>query len=401
MLVPKQRILFWTFIGGLVALALFAAFWPRAVATDIATAKVAPMRTSINEEAETRVKDIYTLSAPITGHLRRIDLQVGDAVVEAKSIIAEIEPLDSAFLDPRSQAQAQAEINTAQSALDLAHAELKEAEIELEFAKSELDRVSSLRATGTTSVRDLDIAQRLYKRSRTAFTSAKAAIQMREFELERVKAFLMSPAQSQAQRASCDCLKILAPISGTVLDVITENEGVVQAGTPLVDIGDPAELEVVVELLSMDAVKVEPGNEVRIENWGGDGHLLATVRRIDPVGATKVSALGIEEQRVDVVMDFTSPKNEWARLGHGYQVDAAIVLWQHDEVLQVPLTALFRDGADWAIYAVQNGTVEKRKVTLGHTNTLSAELLSGLSEGEQYIVYPSDRIYEGVGVVTR
>ena len=399
--IPKQRILFWTIIGIVFLIAMVFTFKPRAVPTDIGEAELGPMRTTITEEGETRVEDIYTLSSPIAGHLRRIVLEVGDKVIEGETIVAEIEPLDSAFLDPRSEAQAKADVNTAQSALALAKAELKQAQVELDFARSEYDRIKALHTTGTASQRDLDNSERLFKSRRAAYSTAQAAIQMRRFELERVKAILMSPTQSQAQRVGCECLKIFAPISGTILNVITESEGVVQAGVPILEIGDPNKLEVVAELLSMDAVKVETGSLVSIENWGGESELEGKVKRIDPVGFSKVSALGIEEQRVNVVIDLTSPRESWSRLGHGYQVDVAIVLWQDSKVLQVPLTSIFRNGIGWSMFVVNDGIVSQRDVEIGHINSHVAEVKSGLKKQEKYIVYPSDRIYEGVEVIAR
>ncbi len=399
--IPKQRIIFWSVIGGIFLIAMIFAFKPRPVPADIGIIETGPMRTSINEEGETRVEDVYTLSSPIAGHLRRIELEVGDKVVEEETVVAKIEPLDSSFLDPRSEAQARAGVNKAESALNLAQAELKQAQVELDFAKSEYARIRSLHQTGTASERDLDNSERLFKSRRAVYATVQAALQMRKFELERVKAILMSPAQSQVQRPGCDCLNLYAPISGTILDVITESEGVVQAGMPLLEIGDPSKLQVVSELLSMDAVKVKVGGRVSVENWGGQTKLEGKVRRIDPVGFSKVSALGIEEQRVNVVIDLISPHDSWSRLGHGYQVDVAIILWQSDQVLQVPLTSIFRDGTSWAIFAVKEGTVSKRSLNIGQINSHTAEVLEGLNEGEQFIVYPTDRIVEGVSVVER
>lgn len=399
--IPKQRIVFWLILGAIFIGAMIVAFKPRAVPTDIGIVEAGPMQSTINEEGETRVEDIYTLSSPISGHLRRIALEVGDKVIEGETIIAEIDPLDSNFLDPRSEAQAKAEVNTAESALSLAQAELKQAQVELDFFKSEYDRIKALHQTGTASQRDLDNTERLYKRSRASYATAQAALQMRRFELERVKAILISPAQSQSLRAGCECLKLYAPISGTILKVMTESEGVIQAGSPLVEIGDPSQLQVVAELLSMDAVQVQIGSLVSIENWGSNTPLTGKVKRIDPVGFSKVSALGIEEQRVNVVIDLLSSHEHWSRLGHGYQVDVAIVLWQSDKVVKVPLTSIFRDGKDWAIYVVTDGVVNKRQLNIGHTNTYSAQVLSGINQGEKYIIYPTDRIFEGVRVESR
>lgn len=401
MTVHKSRTLLWLMIGLILIAALSFLFWPRAVITDIGTLNKSPFRMSISEEGKTRVHDIYVLSAPVTGHLRRIDADVGDPVEMSRTIVAEIEPIDPTFLDPRSEAQAKADIEAASSSMKLARAEVKQAEAELEFASSELARMRELRVNVSVSQRELDNARRTFKTSRAALATAQAALQMRTFEHERMEAQLLSPATTQSQRGRCQCLNILAPVNGQILKIINKSEGVVSAGTPLVEIGDPADIEIVIELLSSDAVKVEPGKLVEIRNWGGEGVLSGRVNRIEPVGFMKVSALGIEEQRVNVIVDLLDNYERWSRLGHAYQLDVDIILFEGTDVLSVPVTALFREGQRWVIYAVRDGIVDKRFLEVGRQNAFSAEILSGLEEGDQFVVYPNNQIIDGVAVEPR
>ncbi len=394
-----SRTLLWLAIGVLIVIALTYLFKPRPVITDIGQLSKNSFRLSISEEGKTRVHDIYVLSAPVTGYLRRIEADVGDTVTMSDTVVAEIEPIDPTLLDPRSEAQAKADVEAASSSMKLAQAEVKQAEAELEFASSELNRMRELRVNDSVSERELDNARRAFKTTRAALATAQAALQMRNFEHERVKAQLLFPTSTQQQRGTCSCVSIMAPVNGRILKILTKSEGVVSAGSPLVEIGDPRDLEIVIELLSSDAVKVEPGQKVEIRNWGGEGMLTARVNRIEPVGFMKVSALGIEEQRVNVIVDIQEPFERWSRLGHAYQLDVDIVLWQGDAVLTVPVTALFREQENWAIYAVTEGMVERRIIEVGRLNDFDAEILSGLSEGEQYVKYPTNQIVAGVEVI--
>lgn len=395
----QSRLLFWGIIGAVLILTILYSFWPRAVVSDIGTLSRFDIRVTVSEEAKTRVHDIYVLSAPVTGYIRRIESEVGDPVVLSETVVAKIEPIDPAFLDPRTEAQARADIEAANSSTKLAKETVNQAEAELEFALSELNRMRELRRSNSVSERDIDNAQRAYKTNRAALGTAQANLQMRLFELERAKAQLLSPAVTIAKHGDCQCVDILAPITGRILKVLNKSEGVVSAGTPLVEIGDPQDLEIVVELLSFDAVKVQPGQDVIITNWGGERDLMGVVKHVEPIGFKKVSALGIEEQRVNVLVDFRNDKAQWSRLGHGYQLDVDIVLSESNDVLAIPITALFREQQKWAVYAVVENRVEKRFVELGVQNHLHAQITKGLREGEGYILHPNDQIQEGVKVV--
>lgn len=396
-----SRLLLWFMILLLLFIIIGLSFRPTAVLTDIESLAKGDLLITVKEEGKTRIHDTYVVSSPVTGHLRRIDADVGDSVRLSETIIASIEPIDPAFLDTRTEAQAKADVETAASSKNLAQAQVDQVEAELEFALAELNRMRQLRINSSVSQRELDAAERVYKTTRAELATAQAALQMRLFEQQRAKAQLMSPVANQQNRSDCECINITAPIDGKVLKILNKSEGVVQAGTSLIEIGDPRQLEIVVELLSFDAVKVQVGQKVMISNWGGDTTLLGKVSQIEPIGFKKISALGIEEQRVNVIVAFTSEYAERLRLGHNYQVDVAIVLVESTDILRVPISALFRQQQDWAIYAVVDNVVEQRLIELGQRNNFYAEVISGISEGESFVVHPNDETSDGIKVEQR
>ena len=401
MSVRLRRLVFWSVPGVALALALAYALRPQPVAVDLATVQRGPLVVTVDEEGQTRIKDIFTVSAPVRGRALRIEVKEGDAVIAGETVVAEIEPIDPAFLDVRSEAEARAELDAAQAALAFARASLAQARAELEFAEAEFERVRRLRVSGTVSERALDEAERSFKTQEAAVQTAEAAVDMRRSELARAEVRLLTPGEARQRAGACPCVPILAPISGKVLRVLHRSEGVVEAGQDLLELGDPGELEIVVDFLSSDAVRIEPGQHVFIEEWGGDAVLNGRVRRIEPLGFTKVSALGIEEQRVNVVIDFTDPPESRSQLGHGFQVDVRVVLWEAEAVLKVPLTALFREGEGWAVFAVEDGRAALRTVGIRHRTDLEAEIVSGLSEGETFVRYPNDDIEPGTMVERR
>ena len=396
-----KRILLWSLLGLILAATLVWAFIPKPIPVDLLTLAPGKMTVTVDEEGETRVRDVFVLSAPISGRALRIDAEVGDQVLAQQTKVAEIEPTDATLLDPRSEAQARADIRAAEANRVLADASVKEARVELDFAQSELKRARKLRADAVMSERELEDAERTYRTRQAALETALANRQARQAELERANAQLISPTQARVKGEDCPCVPIRSPVDGRILKILHKSEGVVAAGEPLVEIGDPADLEIVADLLSSDAVKVEAGQLVMIENWGGDHILEGVVERVEPFGFTKVSALGIEEQRVNVIIDFTSPRVEWSRIAHGFQVDVRIVLWEGEDALKVPLTALFRDDSHWAVFVDDNGIASKRSVRLGRRTGLEAEILEGLNAGDRIIVHPSDKIAQGVAVESR
>ena len=396
-----RRVMFWGAIVAVVAIGLVFAFRPQPVAVDLAEVQRGPLVVTVEDEGKTRVHDIYVLSAPVTGRMHRIDLHVGDPVVAAETVLAQIEPIDPAFLDPRGEAQARAEVRAAESAGKLARASVEMAQAELDFARREFDRARELIQKNTISQRDLDEAERAYRTRRAALLTAQAELDRNAYQLERARAQLMSPVEARRTVGECACIALRSPVNGRVLQLLQQSESVVAASTPLVEVGDPRDLEIAVDLLSADAVKVQAGQRVIIDGWGGAAPLKGRVRLVEPFGFTKVSALGIEEQRVNVIIDIVSPLDDWQRLAHGYQVDARIVLAEHADALKVPLTALFREGSDWAVFVATAGRATLRRVTLGDRNGIEAEIADGVVSGERVVLHPSDRVAEGVRVAAR
>lgn len=396
-----KRLLFWAPLALALAVALAWLFRPAAVAVDLVKVERGPLTVSVSDEGETRVRDMYVVSAPVPGRMRRIELEVGDAVVPDQTVVARIEPSDPSFLDVRSAAEARAGVDAAAAARTHAEAQVRRAQAELEFAEAEFERVRTLAQSHTVSANELDAARSRARTADAALAEAVAERKVRESEYQVARARLLSPATSRRPVADCDCVNVYSPVSGTVLRVVTESEGVVQSGTPLVEVGNPDRLEVVVDLLSADAVRVEAGQRVLIEAWGGDRPLEGRVRRVEPFGFTKVSALGIEEQRVNVIIDIREPRERWLRLGHGYRVEPRILLWEARDVLRVPLSALFRDGDRWAVFVAEDGHAELRTVEIGQDNGLEAEVRGGLDAGERVVLHPGDRVSPGARLSER
>ena len=396
-----RRFVFWGVPTALLVLALIVAFRPQPVPVDVAGVSRGTLVVSVEDEGRTRVHDIYSVSAPVRGRIRRVEAHVGDPVTKLETVLAEIEPIDPAFLDPRGEAQARADVRAAESAEMLGRAEVEQAQAELDFADREFDRARELVQQGSSSQRDLDQAERAYRTRRAALATAQAGLDRSAYLLERARAQLVSPADRRAGDEQCACVALRSPVDGRVLRLLQQSEGVVEAGTPVVDVGDPRDLEIVVDLLSSDAVKVQSGQRVIIDGWGGDRPLEGRVRLVEPFGFTKVSALGIEEQRVNVIVDIVSARDEWTRLAHGYQVDARVVLAERTDAIKVPLTALFREGADWAVFAVERGRAKLTRVTLGDSDGIETEVATGLTEGDAVVLHPSDRVRDGVRLAPR
>lgn len=407
----RRRMIFWGGLGALLLAYLVYAFRPQPVPVDFAEVTRGRLTVTVDEEGETRVRDVFELSAPVAGRVRRIEIEVGDEVVAGETVLAEIEPVDPTLLDVRSETEAQAAVRAA--------------EAELEFATRELKRQQQLGQRGVASERDLDAAEKAFRTARANLENARARLLARTSQRERARTAAQARASAREPEGECACIPVHAPVSGRVLRVVRESAGVVTPGEPLVEIGDPRELEIVVDLLSADAVRVERGQEVLIEQWGGGELLHGRVRRVEPYGFTKVSALGIEEQRVNVVIEFTDPPEKWQRLGHGYRVETRIVLWRGENVVKLPLSALFRAGdgmvarggkdvaagggaagraaaaADWAVFVEEKGKARLRPVARGQHNGLEVEITAGLEAGERVVLHPSDRVRDGVGVEAR
>ncbi|MCP4328708.1 MAG: HlyD family efflux transporter periplasmic adaptor subunit [Alphaproteobacteria bacterium] len=396
-----RRISVWGVLVLAVAAGIGYAFRPQPVLVDIAMVGRGPLVVTIDEEGETRVKDVFVVSAPVMGRVLRIEAEVGDVVVAGDTVVAEIEPVAPSFLDMRSRAEAEALLRAAEAARQVAAADLRRARAELDFAGIERDRAEKLLRKEWIAESAYDAAERAYDTRQAEVETAEAALEMRAHELETARARLLSPADAGDVEEPCKCVPIRAPVSGRVLRVFHESAGVVQAAEPLLEIGDPENLEIVADLLSADAVKVRPGQHVFVEEWGGGEPLAGRVRRVEPFGFTKVSALGIEEQRVNVIIDLEDPVAQRSRLGHGYRVEVRIVLWHDEDVLKVPQSALFRHGDFWSVYVAEDGRARLREVTLGHANGLEAEIIDGLAEGASLVLHPSDRIASEVRIAER
>lgn len=388
-------------IGGgvLLALGVVVSFLPEPVAVDMATVETGRVELAIHGEGKTRVRENYVISAPISGRLLRIDSEPGDLVTIGETVIATMEPADPTLLDVRSEAQAQATVKAAEAARELASAQLSRKRAELDFAEKELVRGRELAEKGTISERVLDQRELDVKTLQAEVATARSNLRKAESELELARAALIRPAGA-GSGDNC-CIEVPSPVSGRVLRLLHKSEGVVAAGEPLVEVGDLTDLELVIDLLSVDAVKVEPGDVAWIDHWGGPYRLEARVRLVEPSGYTKISALGIEEQRVNVILDLVEPPARWQNLGDGFRVEAFIVVDAREDVTVAPTSALFRSGETWAVFRVEDGDAVLTPVAVGLRNDTHAEILEGLSPGDTVVTHPPNKLSDRASVITR
>ncbi|MER8573309.1 HlyD family efflux transporter periplasmic adaptor subunit [Mesorhizobium sp. M1409] len=376
--------------------------WPRPIAVDLATLTKGPMEVTIDDEAKTRVRHVYTVSAPITGKVLRISppRHIGDHVTKDETVMAVMQPTLPSFHDARTHEELRAALAAADAAINLAAAEIARIKAGLVFSRTELGRAEALARTEAISIKALDGAKFDVETNDAALASAKAQLEVRRNERDSVAARLGEQSDAAPEPDPACCIQLRAPVTGSVLNIIQESEGAVQAGAPLIEIGDPLDLEIVADLLSTDAVRIKPGAPVWIDNWGGPA-VQGRVERVDPAGFTKVSALGIEEQRVRTTIDFTDPPAKWSALGHDYRVIAHVTIWKADGVLTVPVGALFRLVDDWAVFAVRDGRARATIIKIGQRNNRTAEVLSGIVAGDRVVLHPSDRVMDGVSVAER
>lgn len=394
-----RRRIIWLALALLIIAALVYGFSPQPRLVDIAKATRGPMQVSVGEEGKTRVIDRYDISAPVAGMTCRVDLDVGDPIEKGQALIT-INPLESQALDPRSRAEAEARIAASASALHAAEQNVKSARAEKDLAEKELSRLQPLFEKGHVSQGQLDQAAATVQTTRAASRSARFAVDVARHELEAARTALSYTGVSGQDNPDAN-VQVRSPINGRLLAIHQECEGVVAAGQPLLVVGDTRSLEVETDVLSADAVKIKPGMRVEFHRWGGEKPLQGQVRTVEPVGFTKISALGVEEQRVLVISDITSEPAQWESLGDGYRVEAEFILWQSDDVLQIPASALFRFNDGWALFVMQNAKAIRREVKVGQRNGLSAEILEGLTEGETVITHPDNTIEDGVAVKQR
>ena len=393
-MLKKHAVLF--IVLALIILAIGYGFMPGSVMVETADVKPGNMRVAIEEEGRTRVMNRFAVSAPVAGYALRIDLNVGDVVNKGQTI-TEIEPLRPPVLDPRSRAEAQARVSAAKASLRAAEENAEAAKASAEYAKKDLARISQLFKNALVTQDKLDEAETVLRRTEAGLRSSEFTVKVAGYETDAALTALKYSAASSAGEYT-EKVAIKAPVNGRVLSINHESEGVVSEGQLLIEIGDPRALEVEVDVLSTDAVKIKPGTHVLFDRWGGDEPLKGVVRIVEPAGFTKISALGVEEQRVLVISDIISPGEKWTRLGDSYRVEASFILWEDDNVLQAPSSALFRYQDGWAAFVFLNGKAHLRRLKVGHRNGLWAEIVSGLAEGDRVITHPGSSIEDGTRV---
>ncbi len=386
-------------IGAALVFAIIAGLRPRPLEVETATVTTGPLAVTVLEEGKTRIRHRYMISPPVAGFLNRVPLRAGDRIEEGKTVLATLQAQPASFLDPRARAEAEARVKATDATKMRAESELERITASLALARKELARASNLKTTGAISTKDWDTAETQVSMLTREKNSAEFAIRVAEFERAQAQAVLMQ-AQSPAAGDS-EPFQILAPVTGYVLNVMEENARIVTAGMPIMEVGDPTDLEAEIELLSSDAVGVRPGAEVSIEQWGGETPLRGKVSLIEPGGYTKVSALGVEEQRVKARVDFADPLPASHPLGDRFRVEARILTWRGERVLQVPTGALFRRGNHWMTFALEGGKARLIKVEIGHSNGIAAEVRSGLQQGQTVILHPPDAVTDDASVTAR
>ena len=378
-------------IGAIAAVA----WWPQPIDVDIAAVSSGRMRVTVDEDGETRVRDRFVVAAPVAGQLQRIELEPGDRVTRDVTVVARLAPVDAPLIDPRSRAELEAVVEAAKQAVGQARAERDRAVAARDRAAITARRFGNLVEAGAVSREDHDSAQTAMATTAKAAQGAEFALTRAERELDLAATRLQRPANRGRM------VDVRSPVDGVVLKRQHESACVVAAGEPLLEVGDPAQLEVVADVLSTDAVRVRAGSRVDIERWGGSHGLRAHVQRVEPSGFMKLSALGVEEQRVNVIMHFDDPVTAARKLGDGYRVDARIVVWERDGVVMVPVGSLFRRGDQWSVFVVEGGRARLRAIELGERNNEIGEVRSGLAEGEHVVLHPPDMLGNGDRVRNR
>ncbi len=384
----------WRYGAAAIVLGLIAfGLWPQPQPVETAAVTRGPLIVTVEEEGVTQVRHRFVVSSPVSGQLRRIDLKPGATVVAGETVVAVLEPARADILDASSQAQAEARVRGAQSQVAQAEAQRERAAAAFELARTDAARQRALARDKLVSAQTLDVAE---NRELTAAQEDRAstfALQVARYELERAEAVLQRAQPGTS--ADSTLLKIFSPVSGRVLRVWQESSRVVTGGMALLEVGDPTDLEVRIEVLSRDGVAIQPGATVWLDQWGGDTPLEARVRWVEPAAFTKVSALGVEEQRVNVLADLVTPVDQRQSLGDGYRVEARIERSRRAQTLQVPAGSLFQREHTWMTFRVEGGTARRHEVSIGLSNGLMTEVTAGLEVGDVVIVYPGDQIKDG------
>ncbi len=370
------------------------------VPVDLAEVTRGPLEITVNADGKTEVRDLYEVAAPIAGTAMRSPVEVGDTVVAGKTVVAVVRPASSALLDERSRLQAEATLREVEASRSVAAADLLQAEESRAYAQSQLTRTQELVNRGVASLTSLENEAQAMKVAEAAYAAAEARLAAADGAIERARASLLDPDLAASSSSAC-CVEIRAPADGVVMTVAAISQRPVSIGSPLLSVGDPDDLEIVADILSSDAVRLQDGATAYVERWGGNNTLEARLDRIDPMAQTKVSALGIEEQRVDAYFTLISPVDERPGLRDGFSVFLRIVEWRSDDVLQIPLSAIFRDGEAWAVFVADGELAERRRIEIGRRNGQMTEVMGGLEPGERVVLHPSDDIETGATLIER
>ncbi len=388
-------------IGAFLLALLVYAFIPEAEKVDLAQVQRGDVLITLDGEGKTRIRDIYVVSAPIEGRVMRIESEPGDVVKAGETIIANMIPADPRFLDKRSETQARADVQGAEAAKGLAASKVDRARAELEFALAEYKRAEELFKNGNVSISRLEQNDLQVKMRKAEVKTALADLQVMESRLTAAKAQLVQPGDEGNNDVDRCQVCVHAPVDGKLLRIFHKSEGVIPMGTALAEIGNPENLEIVIEMLSRDAVKVRPGDMALVKRWGGDTDIRARVRLVEPSGYTKISALGVEEQRVNIILDFIDPIEKWRALGNAFRVEASIVVDRAENVLHVPVSALFRQNEQWSVFVERDGRAVLQAVDVGRRNDHEAEIVKGLTENDRVIIHPGNDVSDGTRIVAR
>lgn len=390
-----SRVLKRTVMGlfGLGVLAMVVvSFLPKPVPAELATVTRGSLEVTVTEDGKAQVKDRYIVSSPLAGNVGRLELRAGD-LVQQSQVLARLVPLASPLLDARSRGSVDARIAAAYAAKRQAFARIERARASLEFAKRDVERMRTLVSSGNVAPTALERSELESRTLSVELASSEFGAKIAEYEVQLAEAAKGRLTSGKNH----DELTILSPIAGRILKVFRESEGAVQPGTPLLELGEPKALEIAVDVLTSDAVRISAGANVHLERWGGPP-LRGVVRRLEPSAFTRLSALGVEEQRVNVIIELTSKPEDWSALGDGYRVEARIVLWQSPDVLRLPASSTFRHNGGWAVFVVRRNVAHLVNVKIGENSGLELQLIQGLTEGDRVVTHPSDRIKEGVEV---
>lgn len=391
-----RRLLPWALGIGILALVGWG-LKPKPIEIETGVVARGPLTVRVSEEAKTRIRNRYVVAAPVAGKMRRVPLKPGDEVKAGETLLTAIEPMATPLLDPRARVQAEAVVSMKEAARMQAVQGLDAQQAALKMAEADRDRIRAVQRAGTVSETDRDRAEGDASIKASEVRASQFALQVLDYEIAQARAALERPDASTVG----NLVEVKSPVSGRVLKVMQESETVVSPGQAILEVGDPADLEIEAEILSRDAVTIHAGDSVSIEQWGGDSPLKGRVRRVEPAGFTKISALGVEEQRVIVLSDLIEPPAEAKSLGDRYRVEVRVAVWHSDDVPVIPSGALFREGNAWKTFLYQNGTAKLVSVEAGHSDGRLTEVLSGLSPGDEVLLHPPDTVKAGSSVRKR